>query len=585
MLVWHIYEWQHLSKQKGRVIGMVVNIGVQSFEKIRESGTFYVDKTDFIRQWWEAMDDTTLITRPRRFGKTLNMSMLECFFSDRYENRGDLFEGLSIWKDEKYRKIQGTYPVIFLSFASIKTGDTELIKTAVKQMIANVYDSFENIMDSDVFSDKDRKAFQEINRKMDDITAAMAINTLCIYLEKYYGKKVIILLDEYDTPMQEAWLAGSWNEAVSFFRSFFNATFKTNPHMERSIITGITRISKESIFSDLNHLRVITTTSEAYAECFGFTEKEVFAALDDTGLGSEKSQVKYWYDGFTFGKHADIYNPWSIINFIKLGGNYGTYWADTSGNGLVNSLLQTGSDSVKQTMEILISGESFDVEMDEQIIFNQLDEDENAIWSLLVAAGYLCVRKFEYVGEDKTKIYTLALTNHEVKLMFRKMIRGWFNSTRKVYNEFIKSLMDGNVRKMNTFMNKVALNTFSSFDAGNHPSGYSEPERFYHGFVLGMVVDLADKYQILSNRESGYGRYDVMIEPIDKSGKAFIFEFKVHDADDDEITLEDTASNALAQIEEKRYEATLISDGISRENIKKYGFAFQGKDCLIKEGS
>lgn len=561
---------------------MVVNIGVQSFEKMRESEAFYVDKTDFIRQWWEAKDDTTLITRPRRFGKTLNMSMIECFFSNRYKNRGDLFEGLSIWNDEQYRRLQGTFPVIFFSFASVKTGNVEEIKASVKQLIANMYAGFGSMMHSDVFSDSDRTYFQKINCGMDDITCAMAINTLCIDLEKYYGKKVIVLLDEYDTPMQEAWLSGSWNEAVAFFRTFFNATFKTNPSMYRGVITGITRISKESIFSDLNHLEVITTTSQKYADCFGFTEEEVFASLELMGLAEEKQGVKHWYDGFTFGRHTDIYNPWSITKFLSSSGEYDTYWADTSGNGLVNSLIQTGSDSIKQTMEILINGESFETQIDEQVIFNQLDNDESTIWSLLLAAGYLCIRKFEYVGENKTKVYNLALTNYEVRLMFQKMIKGWFNSTRKVYNEFIRSLLEGNVKRMNTFMNKVALNTFSSFDTGNHPSEHSEPERFYHGFVLGMAVDLADRYRIQSNRESGYGRYDVVIEPYDKRQKAFIFEFKVQDIDD-EMTLEDTAQNALAQIREKNYEANLLANGIPKENIKKYGFAFMGKKCLIKE--
>lgn len=565
-------------------MNMVVSIGVQNFEEIREKGTFYVDKTDFIRQWWESKDNTTLITRPRRFGKTLNMSMMECFFSNKYENRGDLFEGLFIWRDEKYRRLQGTYPVIFLSFAPVKTGNVNEIKACIKQLIANVYGGFSSIMHSDAFDGNDRAYFQKICYEMDDMTAAMAINKLCGFLEKYYGKKVIILLDEYDTPMQEAWLSNNWDEAVAFFRTFFNATFKTNPNMCRGIITGITRISKESIFSDLNHLEVVITTSQKYADCFGFTEEEVFESLVMMGLGSEKQGVKQWYDGFTFGRHSDIYNPWSITKFLNSGGDYDTYWADTSGNGLVDSLIKTGSDSVKQTMEILINGGSFETQLDEQVIFNQLDNDEAAIWSLLLAAGYLCIRKYECVGESKTKVYHLALTNYEVKLMFQKMIKGWFNSTRKVYNEFIKSLLDDNVKRMNTFMNKVALNTFSSFDTGNHPSECSEPERFYHGFVLGMVVDLSDRYQIISNRESGYGRYDVMIEPIDRSQKAFIFEFKVQDTDDDEDSLEDTAANALSQIEEKGYEATLIAGGISRENIRKYGFAFCGKKCLIKEG-
>ena len=563
---------------------MVVNVGVQSFEKLRESRGFYVDKTNFIKQWWNTQDDTTLITRPRRFGKTLNMSMLECFFSNKYENRGDLFEGLSVWEDENYRKLQGTYPVIFMSFAAIKTGKTNSIKTSVKQQITDIYGNFRYIMKSDLFEDIDRKYYSEIMDTMTDETAVIAINRLCIYLNRYYGKKVIILLDEYDTPMQEAWLSGNWDDAVAFFRSFFNATFKTNSNMHRGVITGITRISKESIFSDLNHLEVVTTTSHKYADCFGFTENEVFAALDIMGLSSEKQGVKQWYDGFIFGSHADIYNPWSITKFLSSGGEYGTYWVDSSGNGLVNSLIRTGSDSIKQTMEVLINGGSFDAEIDEQVIFNQIDGDECAIWSLLLASGYLCVKNFRYAGEDKTKIYTLALTNREVTLMFKKMIRGWFGSAKKVYNEFIRSLLDGNVKRMNTFMNRVALNTFSSFDTGNHPSGYSEPERFYHGFVLGMTVDLADKYRILSNRESGYGRYDVMLEPFDAGRKAFIFEFKVQDSDDGETTLEDTAQNALAQIKDRNYEAVLVSNGILRENIKMYGFAFRGKECLIKEG-
>ncbi|MDE7274500.1 MAG: ATP-binding protein, partial [Lachnospiraceae bacterium] len=355
------------------------------------------------------------------------------------------------------------------------------------------------------------------------------------------------------------------------------------PHLYRGIITGITRISKESIFSDLNNLKVVTTTSDSYATSFGFTEQEVFHALDDMGLGSEKEDVRRWYDGFTFGKHANIYNPWSISSFIENNGEYAAYWANTSSNSLVNSLIQRGNISVKQTMETLITGGSFTAVIDEQIVFSQLDGSGNAIWSLLLATGYLKVLEVETVGADKEKQYTLTLTNKEVSLMFKNMVDRWFQQgeTNAYYNEFINALLNDNVRKMNTFMNKVALETFSSFDSGNKPSDETHPERFYHGFVLGMVVNLASRYKVISNRESGYGRYDVMIKPLDRSDKAFIFEFKVMDADDDEDTLEDTLANALAQIEEKQYETALIAEGFAPERIRKYGFAFKGKKCLI----
>lgn len=558
-----------------------VNIGAQRFDKVIEEHRFYIDKTTFIKEWWENGSDVTLITRPRRFGKTLNMNMLECFFSNQYAERGDLFEGLSIW-EEPYRQLQGTFPVISMSFAPIKTGAIAAMKAEIKQMIVNIYSSYKEIMKSAVFDSHDRAVFDAVDRKMDDATAYMAIHNLCIYLSRYYKKDVIILLDEYDTPMQESWLAGTWDETVDFFRQFFNYTFKTNPCLCRGIITGITRISKESIFSDLNNLDVITTTSDKYATSFGFTQEEVFAALDATGYGSEKENVKKWYDGFTFGSSKEIYNPWSITSFIANKGKYRTYWVNTSTNRLINSLIQSGTATVKQHMEELLQGKNLVAELDEQIIFDQLYSSTNAVWSLLLATGYLKVTQLSYIGGYQKMQYTLALTNMEVVIMFETMIKEWFGQDTEVYyNEFIKALLNGNVRKMNTFMNKVALYTFSSFDSGTKPSASAEPERFYHGFVLGMVVSLADTYQIRSNRESGYGRYDVMMKPRDRHGKAFIFEFKVIDPDEDERTLEDTLANAHLQIEEKQYEAELIAEGFLPGQIYKYGFAFRGKECLI----
>ena len=558
-----------------------ITIGTQDFEKLRTENCFYIDKTDFIKEWWEAGDDVTLITRPRRFGKTLNMSMLECFFSMKYANREDLFEELSIWEEEKYQALQGTYPVISLSFARVKETKYITTKEKICEIIRNLYIKYSFLRDSDALIDADRTFFDRIlSENMRDSDATSALYQLSDYLYRYYGKKVIILLDEYDTPMQEAYVNGYWDELVDFTRSLFNSTFKTNPALERAIMTGITRVSRESIFSDLNNPKVITTISKEYATSFGFTEKEVFQALDIFGHSDKKKDVKKWYDGFVFGQQADIYNPWSIINFLDTG-NFSPYWANTSSNSLIGKLIKESSYDIKMTMEDLLKGNTFLVELDEQIVFSDLDEDENAIWSLLVASGYLKVVNIEQNIDSGICTYELKITNNEVRFMFQNMIKGWFSKgSRSSYNNFIKALLLGDVKAMNTYMNRVALNTFSSFDVGNHPSEYTEPERFYHGFVLGLMVELTDRYTILSNRESGFGRYDVVLEPLNSKDDAIILEFKVHDKDD-EKTLADTVSVALKQIEEKQYEANLVAKGIVKDKIRKYGFAFEGKTVLI----
>lgn len=555
-----------------------VGIGHQNFEDVIKKNLFYVDKTNFIKVWWENDDAVTLVTRPRRFGKTLNLSMLEHFFSVEYASKGELFLNLSIWKDEKYRRLKGTYPVIFLSFAEVKETSFANTREKICQIITNLYNKYDFLLESGLLNDKEKKLYGEVTADMKDYLASVSLRALSDYLKRYYGKKVIILLDEYDTPMHEAYVGGYWDEMVSFMRNLFNSTFKTNPFLEKALMTGITRVSKESVFSDLNNIEVVTTTSEKYEEAFGFTQEEVWKALKEYGLYEERENVREWYDGFTFGRKSDIYNPWSITNYLDKR-KFATYWANTSSNDLVGKLIREGSPDMKVIMEDLLEGRTLHTQIDEQIVFNQLDCSEDAVWSLLLASGYLCLEQYNLNKRGYTE-YELKLTNKEVFILFEKMIDGWFKQSASSYNAFIKALLLGDVDAMNICINRVASSIFSYFDTGKNPSEETEPERFYHGFVLGLMVDLQDRYKITSNRESGFGRYDVMLEPLQDLDDAVIIEFKVCNTAKKQ-TLGDAVTDALDQIDRMNYAADLEAKGLSPDRIRKYGFAFEGKRVLI----
>ena len=442
-----------------------IAIGQQDYAAIIEKNSFYVDKTFFIKDWWNDPTFCTVILRPRRFGKTLTMSMMEYFFSTKHAGRADLFEGLSIWEQEEFRALQGIYPVINITLADIKEKTHEGAINEIKLIIQSIFNSFTYLADSDKLTSIDKKRFEAHIENPAVESLARSLRFLSELLYKHHGKKVLIFLDEYDTPMQEAFSSGYWNEIIEFIKNMFNATFKTNPYLEKSLITGITRVSKESIFSDFNHVSIVSTLSNQYETSIGFTEEEVFAAMDEYGL-TEKEKVKFWYDGFTFGNHSAMYNPWSIINYLKYQ-EFKPYWANTSSNGLVSLVLRQASPELKMEMERLLDGKSIKTSIDEQLIFGTLTGggEDVSTYSLLLASGYM-TGTLLVNDEDKGEIYNIRITNHETRRMFKSLIKKWFSGRHNQYNRFVTALLAGGLEEMNYYMANVSSNVFSFFDTG-----------------------------------------------------------------------------------------------------------------------
>ena len=549
-----------------------VAIGVQDFSTLIENHYFYVDKTTFLKEWWDSGDSVTLITRPRRFGKTLTMSMTEQFFSMEYAGRSDLFEELEIWNDEKYRNLQGTYPVISLSFANIKEPTYELTQKKICDLIAQLYFKFDFITESNALIKEEVNLYKKIMNHMDYVDATLSLNYLSGFLYKYYGKKVIILLDEYDTPMQEAFVDGYWDELVTFTRSLFNSTFKTNPALERGIMTGITRVSKESIFSDLNNLKVVTTTSDEYATTFGFTEPEVFEALGKCGLDSEKSEVKRWYDGYVFGR-TEVYNPWSVLNYVELIWADMTslprpFWANTSSNSIVKTLVEKADIKVKQEIELLIQGESIEKPIHEDITYEDIgvEESEENIWNFLFFTGYL--KKVDEALRDGIRYISMSIPNEEILYIYKNTVLSWFGKKvkKKDFSELYRYVTEGEVIGLEKTISELLREGISFYDT---------KEAFYHGFLMGIFGGMGDYYSY-SNRESGDGRYDICLKSMDVEKPVILFELKVSESFHQ---MEKCSLKAVEQIRMKHYEEEFLRDGY--REVLCYGIAFYKKNCKI----
>lgn len=567
--------------EKNPYLGANLGLGYQKFTEYVCDRLFYVDKTYFISEWMRRGDKISLITRPRRFGKTLLLSTVRTFFDPGYVGHPEYFQKLRVWQDQECRKLFGRIPVISVSFGNCKGRDYHQSIRGMMSSLHTLFAGHEYLLDSDKLDAEDKREFRNIKAALfsgDERAIESSVQILCGWLYKHYGVLPYVLLDEYDTPLLEAYTGGYWDEMIATCRGFFHSSFKENEYIGRAIITGVTRVSKESLFSDLNNIQVYTVTDDAYSDCFGFTEQEVMDALKCQNV-DQFQKVKEMYDGFIFGKCRDIYNPWSICNFISRG-QLRSYWINTSSNKVIGDIIRRHPIRSKYEIEQLMAGNVVHKKINENLSFQYMDGDENSLWSLLLAIGYIkadhVIKHEEYTECD------VSVTNQEVMSMFRTEIRGMFHNGELYYNEFIKALLAHNTEDMEDVLLDITYSSLSYFDLGGSPQ--RAPENLFHGLVLGLIVSLKDRYRIVSNRESGRGRYDIALYPLTETDDAFIMEFKVFDERKEE-SLEQTLDHALRQIEDKKYEADLLAAGVPGERIYKLAFAFHGKEVRVAERS
>ena len=533
-----------------------IPIGIDDFKKIRENNYYYIDKTNFIEEIGKNVGKTLLFTRPRRFGKTLNMSMLKYFFDikNKEENK-KLFQNLCIEKSDFFEE-QGAYPVVYISLKGIKADTWESSFFLIKSLISSIYNEFEYIREK--LNESQLESFNKIWLKKDDGEYRNALKNLTSFLHEYYKKEVILLIDEYDSPLINAYEHGYYDEAIVFFQVFYGEALKTNPYLRMGIMTGIIRVIKAGIFSDLNNLKVYSILEKEYSDFYGFTQEEVEKALKDFNIEYELPEVKAWYDGYRFG-NSDVYNPWSILNFIQ-SEELRPYWIETSGNFLINDILKNVSTETIEILEHLFNG----ISTEENISGNSdlsvlMREDE--IWELLLFSGYLTID--EKIGESYEDVYTLRLPNREVKEFFRKKFID-VNFGESTFRKSMEALKKNNIKDFEKYLQNILLKSTSFHD--------TKSEIFYHGLILGMMFYLDRDYIVKSNEESGLGRYDVSIEPRNKNNRAYILEFKVTKNEED---LEKESKEAIEQIISKKYDTSLKERGL--KEIVFLGIAFCGK--------
>ena len=555
----------------------IIPIGISDYKEMLDYNYYYVDKTSMLKDIIDFRCKVSLFTRPRRFGKTLNLSMIKYFFEKTEEDNSYLFTDKKIWQfGERYQQHQGKYPVINLDFKSIESLNWESACEKIKLMIANEYIRHDYLLNSEVLSDDEKSLYtrlKSLKLEATETECIYSIKNLCVYLEKYHNQKPIILIDEYDVPLQRAYLNGYYTQAITFFRGILQEALKTKNSLEFAVMTGCLRISKESIFTGLNNLTINSILNVQYSEHFGFMQDEVDEMLKYYGLEEKREKLKEWYDGYRFGVQ-DIYNPWSVLKCVK--DMYienlepQAYWANTSGNDIVKKLIKNADNITKNEIETLINEEKIKKTLNANITYNELDENTENIWSMLFFTGYLTYTKERREGE-RTNYYELKIPNEELLYIYENIIRNWFEEKvkEKDFSNLYKSLINGDEEELRREINKFLIENISFYDAR---------ENFYHGILLGIFGRIKD-YVIYSNMESGLGRSDIILQPIDDRDVAIIIEIKVT-KDIEEI--ENKCEEALEQIENKKYETLLKKQGF--RNIMKYGIAFFKKICFVKKG-
>ena len=550
-----------------------IGLGESDFKGLRVRDNYYIDKTLFIKHIIDNESRVALITRPRRFGKTLNMSTLRYFLDCNKKDSKELFEGLKIMEQgEKYTSKLGAYPCIYLTLKDVSDRNYENMLLDMKTVALEAYREHRYLLQSDkIFEDEKQIITDILWGREDEITLKNSIKILSRLLYEHFEKPAFLILDEYDVPLQAAYVEGYYDEAVKFFKTFYGTTFKDNQYLEKTVLTGVSRVAKESIFSGANNFDVYTILDEEFSEDFGITTEEMKKVMQDYNVEENEADIKKWYDGYIIGNTEGIYNPWSILNYLK-SRKLMPYWVNTSSNDLIKLVLKK-SNTIKEQIERLLKDEKIEVTINLETVIKGIEQNEGNIWGLMLGTGYLKVVEKVDISEG---IYKVMLPNEEIKFLFRSIVKDWFRDkvTGNDLNSIMKDLITLNFEEFEQKFQILTKEMFSYMDVGEKTA-----ENFYHAFVLGMLVSLKDTYYVNSNRESGMGRYDIMLEPKDKNGNGFIMEFKVYRAEK-EKSIQETIENAKKQIEEKKYETNLREKGFN--NITKIVFAFKGKDVKME---